>query len=91
MLGGELVDRVGEDARQVTVVVRRQPAQQGAAEAMGVPSDTVMADRLGARDAGAVEQHRRARHRADEVLVRSARMAGARGHHHVNSGVLPSS
>lgn len=86
MLGGELVDRVGEDARQVTVVFRRQPAQQGAAEAMGVPRDPLMADRLGAGDAGAVEQHRRARHRADEVLVRAA-TAGTRDHHHVHSDV----
>jgi len=70
VLAGQLVDRISEDADEARRAAERKPSQQGSAQPMRVPGDAVAAERLGARDAGAVEKHHCARHGADEVLVR---------------------
>ena len=57
MIGGYLVDRGGEDRGQVPPVVPREPGGQRAAQTMGVPGDTVAADRLGSGKAGTVQHH----------------------------------
>jgi hypothetical protein len=76
----DLVNRGGEDGREVLAVVMREPAEQRAAEPVRVPGDTVSADRLGPRDAGAVQQHRSAGNSAGEVLVWPARRTSAGRH-----------